>query len=166
MPAQPKIRDLEDALIAVVENDSAIKAYGRTFATVSSDNIQEEELGNQRVIALPPAFLFFYEEGALRAVDTITRKTYDYAMNFRILAYNRNLRGPAEEKKGIATLGEIGVYDMLDDLKRVLGGARLAVPGVSSQPQVELLAERFDSMSADGTVLSLAVRVHTEFQGE
>ena len=166
MPARPKIRTVEDALIAAVKTDPTIGGYGKTFATVSADNIQEGELGNQRVIAVHPAFLFFYEEGGLRAVDPITRKTYDYAMNFRILAYTRNLRGPAQEKKGQPQLNEIGVYDMLDDLKRVLGGARLAVAGVSSQPQVELLGERFDSMSAEGTVLSLAVRVRTEFQGD
>ncbi len=164
MPGRPKIREVEDALIAAVQNDPAIKGYGKTFATVSADNIQEGELGNQRVIAAAPAFLFFYEEGGLRAVDPITRKTYDYTMNFRILAYTRNLRGPAEEKKGQPQLNEIGVYDMLDDLKRVLGGARLAVPGVSSKPQVELVSEQFDSMSAEGTVMSLTVRVNTGFQ--
>ena len=53
---------------------------------------------------------------------------------------------------------------MLDDLKRVLGGARLAVPEASSKPQVELVSEQFDSMSAEGTVMSLTVRVNTGFQ--
>ncbi len=164
MPAQPKIRDLEDALIAAVKNDPAIKAYGKTFATVSSGNIQEDELGNQRIVARTPAFLFFLEGSALSGRDRIVLKTYDYLLSFRIFAYNRNLRGPAQEKKGIAALGEIGVYDMLDDLKRVLGGARLTVPEASSKPQVELVSEQFESMSAEGTVMSLTVRVNTGFQ--
>lgn len=161
--SKPRISDIEQALIERVRADAAIQAYGQTFETVSVRHITSDEFGNQRLIANPPAFLFLLESSNLATRD-VAATTYAYSLLFRIFCFNLNLRGPVEEKRGGPAPNEIGVYTMLDDLKRVLAGARLAVTGVASEPLVRLETETLENLAPEGTVMSLQVTIETEFQ--
>ncbi len=151
----PSIADIEKAMMELVENDPTIRAYKNTVATLSARNLKDD-----RIIARHPAFLFYMEETRLAAR---TPNTYNYPMVFTILCLQKNLRGPEAEKFG-GLPGEIGIYQMLKDLKRVLAGARLDISGVSSKPEVKLLGERLEEMSDQGLLASLRVAVETEYQ--
>lgn len=151
----PSIADIEQAMMELVANDSTIRGYKKTVATLSQRNLKDD-----RLVAVHPAFLFYLEETRLAAR---TPNTYNYPMVFTILCLQKNLRGPEAEKFG-GLPGEVGIYQMLADLKRVLAGARLDIPGVSSKPEVKLLGERLEEMSDQGLLASLKVSVETDYQ--
>ncbi len=158
----PKLADIENALLEVIRTDAAILVYKTKVETLGDEDVNDK-LG---LISPSRSFLLLFESSSLAAADKITRQTYDYRLQFRIFMVARSLRSPGAEKKGGVGESEVGAYKMLDDLKTALAGARLSLAGsgLSSNPQVELLGEQLESFGRDGTVMSLQVQVNTGFQ--
>ena len=156
----PSIAEIEDGIIAVINNDASIKTWRRGEATtLGSADLDQDD----RLVAPHGSVRVLLDNTVLRAVDTITRQTYAYRLGYRVLITASNLRGAGAERKGSA--GKAGAYGMLDDLKNLLGGARLtSVTGVSSAPQVELLGEALEQFSSKGTVMALSLAVSAGYQ--
>jgi hypothetical protein len=155
----PSIAAIEDGLLVTINADATIKTWRRGEATtVGSQDLDADG----RLIAPHGSVRVLLDNTVLRAQDTITRRTYGWRLGFRIFVTASNARGAAEERKGFGQ--KAGAYQMLDDLKNLLGGARIAVAGVSSKPQVELLGEKLEQFSSEGTVMALSVAVGTGYQ--
>lgn len=153
-----KLAELEDALLAAVRTDPAL-AYLRTVEP-ASDRSFDRATG--QLLVVPPAVLSLLLGSPLRARDLAAR-TYDYNPRFLLFAVARNLRGPAEEKRGGPTSDEIGAYQLLDHLKSALAGCRLSLAGSGPQPVVELAREALESFTADFSVYSLELLVRGTF---
>jgi len=117
-------------------------------------------------ISRPPGFLVMLEQGgSLIPRDSTTRRLYEWKVPFRIFAFNQSLRSTTAGIRGGAPGNEVGLYEMLSDLMRVLGGARLDVAGLPSQPQVILAGSPgIDNISREGQVGSLPLLVSTGYQ--
>ena len=144
-----KLAEVEDALLTSIRTAPAL-SYLRTVEPVSERSF---DFARGDFIVVPPAVLSFFLAGPLRARDLAAR-TYDYNPRFLLFAVARNLRGVAEEKLG-GPGSEVGVYQVLHDLKSVLAGARLALAGGGSLPVVELAVEQLEAFTPDFSVYSL-----------
>jgi hypothetical protein len=152
-----KLAEVEDALLTAIRT-APVLSYLRTVEPVSERFF---DFARGDFIVVPPAVLSFFLAGPLRSRD-LTARTYDYNPRFLLFTVARNLRGAAEEKLG-GPGSEIGVYQVLHDLKTLLAGARLALAGGGSQPVVELAAEQLEAFTPDFSVYSLEVTARGTF---
>lgn len=156
--SQPQLAGMEDALMVLVENDATISGYQKTIATINTSNFEEDG----RLLVIMPAFLFYMGTGVLKAPG-INAVSYEYLQQVSIFLVQQNLRGPSDEKKG-SLPGETGIYEMLDDLKRVLASARLTVAGFSgSKPLVILKSQSPVQLNDTGMVYELVVEIQSNW---
>ena len=139
-----------------VTNDAGVGAYQPTIETIGSQHFDDDG----SLIAVPPAFLFMAGPAELASKET-TQTHYDYRLAFTVFCLQSNLRGSHEERRGDDS--DPGVYDMLEDLKRLFAGARLPVAGAASNPLVSLTGHRPEGGSPEGFLASLTVSVESEF---
>ena len=153
-----KLAELESALLDALRTAPAL-SYLRTVEPVSERSF---DFARGDFIVVPPAVLSFFLASGLRSRD-LSARTYDYNPRFLLFAVASNLRGAAEEKLGGPVAGEIGVYQLLDDLKASLAGARLTLPTAGFEPQVELAAESLEAFTPDFSVYSLEILIRGTF---
>ena len=153
-----KLAEIEDALLTAVQNAPAL-SYLKTVEP-ASDRSFDRATG--QFIVVPPAVLTMLLASQLRSRD-LSARTYDSNPRLLLFAVARNLRGAREEKFGDSVTGEVGAYQLLDDLKSILAGLRLTLPSTSAQPVVELAAERLESFTAEFSAYSLEVTVRGSF---
>jgi len=153
-----KLAEIEDALLDALRT-APVLSYLRTVEPVSERSF---DFARGDFIVVPPAVLSFFLAGPLRSRD-LTARTYDYNPRLLLFAVARNLRGVAEEKLGGPAAGEIGAYQLLDDLKAALAGLRLTLASGGFQPQVELAAEQLEAFTPNFSVYSLEVAVRGTF---
>ncbi len=152
-----KLAELEAALLSTLRAAPAL-SYLKTVEPVSDRSF---DLARGNFLVVPPAVLSFFLSSQLRSRDLVAR-TYDYSPRLLLFAVARNLRGLEEEKLG-GPAGEIGAYQLLDDLKSTLAGARLSLPSSSFQPVVELTGENLESFTADFSAYSLELLIRGPF---
>ena len=153
-----KLAELESTLLEAIRTAPAL-SYLRTVEPVSERSF---DFARGDFIVVPPAVLTFFLAAGLRSRD-LSARTYDYNPRFLLFAVASNLRGPAAEKLGGPVAGEIGVYQLLDDLKASLAGARLTLPTAGFEPQVELAAESLEAFTPDFSVYSLEILIRGTF---
>ncbi len=154
-----KLAEIENALLTEIENASAL-SYLKTVEPMSDRSFDPAK--REQFIVTAPAVLTLLLTSQLRSRDLAAR-TYDYTPRFLFYAVAGNLKGAREEKFGDASTGDIGAYQLLDDLKTVLAGLRLTLPSSSAQPVVELAAERLESFTPEFAAYSLEVAVRSSF---
>ena len=153
-----KLAELENALLTEIQNAPAL-SYLKTVEPVSDRSFDN---ASGQFLVVPPAVLTLFLSSQLRSRD-LTARTYDYSPRLLLFAVARNLKGAREEKFGDAVTGEVGAYQLLDDLKTALAGLRLTLPSSSAQPVVELAAERLESFTSEFAACSLEVTVRGSF---
>lgn len=153
-----KLAEVESALLDSIRATPAL-SYLRTIEPVSERSF---DFARGDFVVVPPAVLTFFLAGALRSRD-LSARTYDYNPRFLLFAIAPNLRGVVEEKLGGPVAGEIGVYQLLDDLKAALAGRRLVLPTAGFDPQVELAAESLEAFTPEFSVYSLEILIHGTF---
>jgi len=153
-----KLAELESALLNTLRTAPAL-SYLRTVEPVSERSF---DFARGDFIVVPPAVLTFFLAAGLRSRD-LSARTYDYNPRFLLFAVASNLRGAAEEKLGGPVTGEVGAYQILHDLKTLLAGARLALPGGGGLPVVELAAESLEAFTPDFSVYSLEILIRGTF---
>ena len=152
------LAEIESALLAAIEGAASLN-YLKTVEPASSRSFDR---GTGQFVVVAPAALTLLLSSQLRSRD-ISAGTYDYQPRYLIYAIASNLRGAREEKFGDAVTGDIGAYQLLDDLKTELAGLRLTLPSSSTQPVVELAAERLESFTPEYAAYSLEVTVRGSF---
>lgn len=155
----PGLAEIEQALIDLVQADTALKTYVKTVETLGDRNIDPNTL---EFIVSPPAVLFLLTSAEL-ASATLDRKTYRWRPRWAVIAVAQNLRGPAQAKRGGPVAEEVGVYDMLDDLKNCLAGARLSLPS-GGNTIVTLAGEGLESYGQKRAAYYLEIVVETDYQ--
>ena len=153
-----KLAEIENALLTAIENAAALN-YLKTVEPASSRSFDR---GTGQFVVVAPAVLTLLVSSQLRSRD-LAAGTYDYQPRFLLYAVASNLRGVREEKFGDAVTGDIGAYQVLDDLKNELAGLRLTLPGSPAKPVVELAAERLESFTPESAAYSLEVTVRGTF---
>ncbi len=153
-----KLSEIENALLTAVQNAPAL-SYLKTVEPASDRSFDRT---TSQFLVVPPAVLTLLLATQLRSRD-LQAKTYDYAPRFLLFAVASNLRGPREEKFGDVVTGDVGAYQLLDDLKTALAGLRLTLPSGGAQPVVELGAERLESFTPEHSAYSLELTVRGAF---
>lgn len=153
-----KLAEIEDALLEAVRTAPQL-AYLKTVEPISDRSF---DFTRGDFLVVPPAVLSFFLGAQLRSRDLAAR-TYDYTPRLLLFALARNLRGVAAEKLGGPTLAEVGAYQMLHDLKTTLAGLRLGLAGSTPQPQLELVGEALEAVTADFSVYSLELLARGTF---
>lgn len=154
--SKPTLTQIENALMALVTGDATISGYIKSVDSLSARSFDPRD---SRLIANPPAILFHFEEGPLASTN-IADTSYDYTPSFAILVHQRNLRSDEDARKG-GSAGEVGIYQMLDDLKNAVGGKIITLG--STTGQVRLLGQKIEQFGADGLWYSLTVEVKTNW---
>jgi hypothetical protein len=123
------IADIEDAILDTLKADTVLKAYVKTFSPIPAlDQATLEKTFRQL-----PAIGVISDEG-----------TYEYAIgskqqdtgSFAILCFHKNVRSLTSAMRG-GTSSEKGVWDMIDDCRRVI------LPGaLSGVTIIDCLARR------------------------
>ena len=153
--AQNRIDDIEQAIIDAIKADATLSGYLETVETISDRAFDQ----NTAQFALrAPAALVFYAGGPLNA-RTTQLKSYSHDAKFVLIAVAKNLRGPAAAKRGDSASGAEGAYDLVMDLMKLLGGARLTLAG-GGDVVAELLSVSPEeiSLSKGHSVYSLVVQ--------
>lgn len=138
---KPRIDDIEAAVIQAIRDDAAL-AYiaDHQVQTLGERNV---DFRAEQIIVVPPAVLVFYLGGRYRA-QTTELALYDAVEPFLLVAVARNLKGAAEAKRG--TTAEKGAYDIVEDLKSLFAGKKLAVaPG--ADVRCELVGVSFEGVN-------------------
>jgi len=154
----PALAEIEQALIDLIKADAGL-TYLKTVETLGQRNF---DASSGEFIVVPPAALLLFPSSEL-AGKTLDRKFYVWRPRWAVIAVAENLRGAAAAKRGGAAAAEIGVYDLLDDLKKCLAGARLSLPS-GGNTIVELVGEALESYRAGRVAYSLEIIVITEYQ--
>ena len=142
------IADIEDAILATLKADTALKGYVKTFSPIPS--LDQETL--EKTFRQLPAIGVISDEGS-----------YDYAINskqqaigsFAILCFHKNVRSSTSAMRG-GTSSEKGVWDMIDDCRRVV------LPGaLSGVTIIDCLARRWKLLYAGekGAAAALVLEV-------
>lgn len=113
------IEDIEDAIVATMQNDSALSAYVKTFKTMPWDRISELK----NILKRYPAIVVAYRGGS---DNNDNMAVSDHAGLFAVLCANKNVRSPSAAARGI-TAGEKGVFDMLKDVLSALNFSTLGL---------------------------------------
>jgi phage gp37-like protein len=108
-----RVDEIEDAILAKLQGNSALASYVRTFTVIPS--LDEESL--TALIKKFPAIGVISQRG-----------TYDYALSsveqetgmFAVLCFNRNLRSAVAAVRGSGS--EKGVWEVIEDCRRTLLG--------------------------------------------
>jgi len=151
-----KLAEIENAILDLVKanlpylNDNALTASTRDF----------DEDGS--IVAAPPAVLAVFTGSAISPAS-VRGLASNYAPRWIMLAGASNLRGSMEEKQGDPAGGEKGVYDILDDLRALLGGRKLEFES-GGQGVVYLRGEELAQFSPEGTWIGLTIEVQTDFE--
>jgi hypothetical protein len=123
---KPRIGDIEQAIIELIQGDPTIAAYIRPASVRSHESGIDFE--NLEITLDDYGVLVMYEGGQY------TPRVHDgsgYAIEerFTLIAVAQNLRSLTAAKQGNA--GEIGVYDILEDLKSaIVAGRKLAIASI------------------------------------
>jgi len=154
------LAEVEAALLALIASDTAVQGWtpGGPLIQSATSGSYTNETGQ---LAKYPAVLSLLESFALRPGDKITAKTYELRSTFRILAWQKLPSAPSEETAG--GLVDVGVHEMMGDLMRILGGARLSIGGANTDPII-LRGGATDYLGPEGTILSLRVEAVTGYQ--
>ena len=139
---RPAIDVIENALIAMIQDDASYLTY------IPDNQVQSFEQGvdlqSMEIILTPPGVLVMYESGSYAPLD-INRSSYSIDERFTLIAVASNLRGMAEAKLGSGT--EKGVYDILEDLKRlVVHNRRLAISASTDVTLIFLSVMPFENL--------------------
>jgi len=126
-----RITDIEDAILNTLQADHTLSSYVRVFSPVPSLNLDD----------LKTAFVQYPAIGVVSP-----RGTYDYSISnvqtdtslFSVLGINRNLRSAAAAMRG-GTNAEKGLWDMMDDCRRVLLAGLSGVSVIDCLPRRRLL---------------------------
>jgi phage gp37-like protein len=151
-----KLAEIENAILDLVKanlpylNDMAVPVADEHF----------DDLDN--IIAPVPAVLAAFTGSEIMPA-TVRGLANDYAPIWKLAAGASNLRGSAEEKQGDPAGGEKGVYDILDDLRALLGGRKLEFES-GGVGVVYLRGEELAQFSREGTWIALKVQVQTDFE--
>jgi phage gp37-like protein len=149
-----KLAEIEDAILAAVKNDLP---YLHAVETAGTQHFAQDG----SILATPPAVLSVFAGSAI-SQPSIRGLSNSYNPRFLLLAGASNLRGSAEERKGDATSGDKGVYDILDDLRKSMGGRKLTFAS-GGGGLVVLHSEELAQFSSDGTWISVTVEVLANF---
>lgn len=142
------VTDIEDAILATLEADETLAGYVKSFAAVPS----LDQAALEKTFRKLPAIGVISEEGV-----------YDYALGysqsdygtFAILCFAKNMRSPVAAMRG-GIAAETGVWDMIDDCRRVVLAGTLT--GVTV---IDCLAKRRKLIYAGerGAVAALEIEV-------
>ena len=141
------VETIEDAIRTALSSDAALADRVRSF-TVLPDLSEEEIL---RLIRNVPALAVISHEGRWEDGPTSVQDEYG---SFSVLCVHRNLRSPAASLRGGAS-GEIGVYELVDDARRVL--SRENVLGLDDVLSCRPVRRKL--LRADGSACMYAVEV-------
>lgn len=142
----PTLEEAEDAILAALREDATIAAYVKSvssFQGTFEQALQEASLAGDPAFLVMMAGIEFDERGPLEHVAVV---------EWHVIVRARNLRGNAYQRKPSAA-GEVGTYQMVQDVLRVLTTQDLDLDGMAaiSPAGVELLqanASRDRSLSA------------------
>lgn len=140
--------DIEDSILATLAADETLSGYVKSFAAVPA----LDQASLEKTFRKLPAIGVISEEGV-----------YDYALGyqqadrgtFAVLCFAKNMRSPVAGMRG-GVAAEKGVWDMIDDCRRVLLAETLT--GVTV---IDCLAKRRKLIYAGdrGAVAALEVEV-------
>ena len=119
-----KTTDIEDAILATLRADSDLSAYIKLFTPIPS--LQQSVL--ERVLVQFPALGVISPGGSYEYVSLRPRGIQTETGRFVVICFNRNLRSLTAPIRGGAT-GEKGLWDMIEDCRRVLSAGLYADDG-------------------------------------
>lgn len=154
------IAQVETALLALIASDTAVKAWtpGGPLIQSAGSGSYTDETGQ---LSKYPAVLMLLESFSLRPGDKLTYRTYEQRLTFRLLCWQKLPSAPNEETAG--GLVDVGVHEMMDDLERILGGARLTIGADKTDPIV-LRGGATDYLGPEGTILGLRIEIPYGYQ--
>jgi len=110
---------IEDAMIAALDV-SPINTYAKTIKTYSGQLAQDVN----KVLLILPAILVVFGGDEFRS-PIGANTVFNRVMDWDVLVAARNLRGDVGARHGVGS--EVGVYEMLDDVRSKLVGQKLSL---------------------------------------
>lgn len=142
---KPRIDDIEEAIIAAIQNASTMSYVQdeqvQTFAQRTID------FQNEQLIVNPPAVIVHYLGGRY-VPEEVTKHRHSIAERWILVAVALNLRGSEEARLG-GVDGETGVYEILEDLKAIFAGLKLTVD-TDKNVYCHLVGTTFEGIASDG----------------
>lgn len=136
---QPSLEDAEDAIVAALQADATIAAYARHV--ISFAGTWEE--ARRDALKQLPAILVVYVGGRF---EPRGRAGAAHVVEWHVVVAAKNLRNERRGRQGAG--GEVGAYQMLRDVVRVLGNADLGVDGMGPLQARESQAVRMKGPGA------------------
>lgn len=119
------VEEIEQAILDTLKADPTLIDYVRTFDYLLWERADEMERQVKNYPALLVAYMGGSDEGSVYSV-------LDHAGRFVVCCCARNLRGPTAAAHG-SEQGEIGVYDLLNDVLSCLQFSELGLEIISCQ---------------------------------
>ena len=160
MSTNAQLVEIEKAMILLLEGDTEVQSWKPTIKTAATQDFTADGT----LLTVPPSILFAYDSMAAQARDP-RAAVYDRRLTWSVLLWVQNLRGSAEAKTGVEAGGkkEVGAYEMLDGIARILAGARLTLESSQgSPPLVELGDNQIVAFQPQGIQFRQEVTVITD----
>lgn len=158
--SNPELKEIEAEMIRLLEDDAEVQSWKAEIKTAATQDFGADGT----ILTIPPSILFAYDSMAVVSREP-RATTYDKRLTWSILVWVQNFRGSAEAKTGVEAGGkrEIGAYEMLDAIGRILAGARLKLPSMQgSDPLVELGDNQIVAFQPQGITFRQEVTVITD----
>lgn len=154
----PTLDEVEDAILAALKADTTIAGYARSIATFQGSLVKAVQQG---IGLRQPALLVLFNGGPLKRLGSgLFRLTAEWD----VLCCARNLRSAAHGANPEAS-GEVGAYDIVADVLRVLSDTDLDLDGMDDLVPLDIeLLSNGEIKDATLTVYRVIFRGDVELQ--
>lgn len=126
------IGEIEDAIVKRIQDAAAAApGFGYKLATVASYGGHLDDPDLAQVIRAFPAVWVTYAGGPKPVKANASGSKWKTGATFAVMCGSRNIRGERATRQGVTAAGvikEVGVYQMLEDVSRILKHQDLGLP--------------------------------------
>lgn len=141
----PSIEEVEDGMVAALKADATIAAYAQKVGSFKGDM----KTALSQAVRFAPTILVIWAQSE---IEDRGMQELGAVAEFHVLCVSRNLRNEASRRQPEAS-GEVGLYQMMADVLRVLTRSDLDLTGLEELNPIRAEVLQADAAAGGGVAL-------------